>query len=169
MACLNPLKLSLRQLENTVTEFSYQLDDAFYQGLEQTEIKGGLVQAKVVIKKVADAYDVTLTQQGYIVVECQRCLDDMSWRVDVTDHLVVKFGTDLTEQTDELVVIGEQELFDIGWYLFEFAALTIPICPTHEEGECNPEMEEKLKEYAPGEKSDEIDPRWEQLKSLINN
>ncbi|MBQ2025514.1 MAG: DUF177 domain-containing protein [Paludibacteraceae bacterium] len=169
MACLNPLKLSLRQLENTVTEFSYQLDDAFYQGLEQTEIKGGLVQAKVVIKKVADAYDVTLTQQGYIVVECQRCLDDMSWQVDVTDHLVVKFGTDLTEQTDELVVIGEQELFDIGWYLFEFAALTIPICPTHEEGECNPEMEEKLKEYAPGEKSDEIDPRWEQLKSLINN
>lgn len=169
MACSNPLKLSLRQLENTVTEFSYQLDDAFYQSLDQSDIKGGLVQAKVVIKKVADAFDVTLTQQGCIMVECQRCLDDMPLQVDVTDHLVVKFGTDLTEQTDELVVIGEQELFDVGWYLFEFAALTIPICPVHEEGECNPEMEKKLQEYAPGVKSDNIDPRWEQLKSLINN
>jgi uncharacterized metal-binding protein YceD (DUF177 family) len=60
-------------------------------------------------------------------------------------------------------------LFDLGWYLFEFAALTIPICPVHDEGECDPEMEAHLKQYAPGEKAESIDPRWEQLKSLINN
>ena len=30
-------------------------------------------------------------------------------------------------------------------------------------------MEAQLKQYAPGEKAESIDPRWEQLKSLINN
>ena len=54
------------------------------------------------------------------------------------------------------MVLGEQDLFDLGWYLFEFAALTIPICPVHEEGDCDPEMEEQLKQYAPGEKTESI-------------
>lgn len=169
MACTDSLKISLKQLENNVSEFSYQLDDAFYQGLDQQDIKGGLVQAKVVIKKVVDAYDITLIQEGTIWIECQRCLDNMPWRIATQDHLVVKYGDDPTEETDELVVLSEQDMLDVGWFLFEFAALTIPICPTHQEGECNPEMEAKLQQYAPGEKPDTIDPRWEQLKSLINN
>jgi len=168
-ACLDQFKLSLKQLEDNVSVFSIQLDDAFYQSLEQNDIKGGSVQASVTIKKVVDAFDITLEQQGEILIECQRCLENMVWPVDCVDHLVVKYGTDPTEETDELVVLGEQDLFDLGWYLFEFAALTIPICPVHEEGDCDPEMEEQLKQYAPGEKTESIDPRWEQLKSLINN
>lgn len=169
-AYMDSLKVSLKQLEEDVTEFSYVLDDAFYQSLDQTDIKGGSVQAKVIIKKVVDAFDVTLLQEGEIWIECQRCLENMPWTIDCADHLVVKYGDDPTEETDELVVLAEQDLFDIGWYLFEFAALTIPICPVHPDGECNEEMEAKLREYAPGEKNeDAIDPRWEQLKSLINN
>ena len=169
-AYMNSLKVSLKQLEDDVTEFVYRLDDAFYQSLDQSDILGGMVEAKVVIKKVADAFDVTLEQEGEIQIECQRCLEPMSWPIKSVDHLVVKYGDDPTEETDELVVLGEQDLFDMGWYLFEFAALTIPICPVHAEGECDAEMEAKLREYAPGErKEDTIDPRWEQLKSLINN
>lgn len=169
MARLEDLALSLQQLEENVTVLSYRLDDAFFQSIDQTDIKAGEVMATVTIKKVVDAFDVTLEQQGVVQIECQRCLDNMPWEIDIVDHLVVKYGDDLTEETDELVVIRENELFQLGWYLFEFAALTIPICPVHEPGECNAEMEAKLQEYAPGASSESIDPRWEQLKSLINN
>lgn len=169
MACLNEMAISLRLLEEDLTVFSYQLDDAFYKSIDQQEIKGGLVHATVTIKKVVDAYDITLQQQGEVQIECQRCLENMIHLVDSVDHLVVKYGTDQTEETDELVVLRDNDTFQVGWYLFEFAALTIPICPVHPEGECDPEMEAKLQEYAPTEDSDRIDPRWEQLKSLINN
>lgn len=169
MASVNEMSISLRLLEENVTVFSYQLDDAFYQGIDQQEIKGGKVSATVTIKKVVDAYDVTLQQQGEIQIVCQRCLENMALPIDIVDHLVVKYGTDTTEETDELVVLRDNETFQIGWFLFEFAALTIPICPVHPEGECDPEMMAKLNEYAPNAEKESIDPRWEQLKSLINN
>jgi hypothetical protein len=63
MACLNEMAISLRLLEEDLTVFSYQLDDAFYKSIDQQEIKGGLVHATVTIKKVVDAYDITLQQQ----------------------------------------------------------------------------------------------------------
>ena len=90
-ACLDQFKLSLTQLEDNVSVFSFQLDDAFYQSLEQNDIKGGSVQASVTINKVVDAFDITLEQQGEILIECQRCLENMVWPVDCVDHLVLKY------------------------------------------------------------------------------
>ena len=104
------------------------------------------------------------------MVTCQRCLDELTLPIYTEEHLVVRFGEDKTAETDELVIIPESEgVIDMAWYLYEFIGLNIPIQPVHEEGECNEQMEELLEKYSPNREKEEIDPRWEDLKKLINN
>ena len=52
--------------------------------------------------------------------------------------------------------------------LYEIYMLNYPIRVVHPEGECNEEMERVLEDMTV-EESDEIDPRWDELKKLINN
>jgi uncharacterized metal-binding protein YceD (DUF177 family) len=92
----------------------------------------------------------------------------MDFPIDTTAHLIVKFGKDYAEESDEIVVIPETEgVINLAWFLYEFAALAIPIKHTHAPGKCNKEMSEKLKSHtANSEEEDDTDPRWDVLKEL---
>ncbi len=65
------------------------------------------------------------------------CLDDMNLDVDTQSRLIVKFGKEYSEESDEIVIIPEEEgEINIAWFLYEFIALTIPIKHVHPTGEC---------------------------------
>ena len=91
------------------------------------------MDAYVSVKKTIDAFEIDLEIDGEIVVTCQRCLDDLTLPIYTEEHLVVRFGDDKTAETDELVIIPEEEgVIDIAWYLYEFIGLNIPIQPPSE-------------------------------------
>lgn len=46
--------------------------------------------------------------------------------------------------------------------------LNYPLRVVHPEGECNEEMEQVLEDLAI-EENEKIDPRWDELRKLINN
>ena len=68
-ACLDPFKLSLKHLEDNITVFSYELDDAFYQALEQNDIVGEAASVDVtriedIILWYGSRYQVNLGDNG---------------------------------------------------------------------------------------------------------
>lgn len=118
--------------------------------------------------------------EGYVVATCDRCLGDLEVDIYSERDLVVKFGDEYREESDEILIIPEKEgVLDLHWLLYEEAVLNLPLQRIHPEGECDPEMEaifqrlsvDTADEEQDGvEKDDEgIDLRWAALKKLKGN
>lgn len=115
----------------------------------------------------------------------------MNLEVDTQNRLIVKFGEEYSEESDEIVIIPEDEgEINIAWFMYEFIALTIPIKHIHPPGECNKIVSSKFKKHRAvsaedkeandndeEEDDDEIDlqdnddsqptdPRWDALRGL---
>jgi uncharacterized metal-binding protein YceD (DUF177 family) len=103
------------------------------------------------------------------------------------EKLLVKFGEQFADE-DEIVVVPEVEgAINIAWFLYEFIVINIPLKHVHPSGECNKTMVTKLKKHISKSKDDDddssiddsddeieieddqIDPRWEGLKNILDN
>ena len=88
--------------------------------------------------------------------------------------LLVKFGAVRDDSDPEIITIPQDEhVLDLKQYLYEFIHLNLPIQRIHpddEKGEstCDPSMIQKLREHLVGEEN-ENDPRWDELKRLMND
>ncbi len=181
-------KIPLKSLV-TAQEYTFLLDDKFFKDIDGEEFKKGNITAKVTVKKITGAYEMVFEMEGTVKVPCDRCLDDVEMPVDYKGKLFVKLGKTYSEESDDIIVIPEDEgELNIAWFFYEFAALTLPIKRIHPPGKCNKTVSGKLKKVAvssntndddnedieleddldfdiePEEK--ESDPRWDKLKDI---
>jgi uncharacterized metal-binding protein YceD (DUF177 family) len=175
---LEKYDINLKAIELDEKVFNYSLDDDFFTALDTQEVKRGQVEAHVNVKKLAGSYELNMYINGYVIIQCDRCLDDMVQPVEANNKLKIKFGTSYLDEGDELVIVPEDEgKVNVAWFLYEIIALSIPIQHTHASGECNEEMMKILKEHSGHFTEDDngaptgedIDPRWNDLKKLLNN
>ncbi len=182
-------KVPLRSLPEGKSLFDYQLDDKYFALLDDgsAEIKKGSVSVELVLKKANNIFELNFTIHGEVKVPCDRCLDNISMDVDTENRLIVKYGQEYSEESDEIVVIPEEDgEINIAWFLYEFILLSIPMKRVHAPGECNKTMSSKLKKYkatSPSEDDDDDsedddladdsagsddsgDSRWDTLKGL---
>jgi uncharacterized metal-binding protein YceD (DUF177 family) len=92
-------------------------------------------------------FNLNIHTEGTVHVPCDRCLADMELRIDTTDDLVVKFGTEYMDEGDYVVVPEEEGTIDIAPLIYEFVALSMPIKRVHQPGECDPAMMEILNQH----------------------
>ncbi|MDO4692205.1 MAG: DUF177 domain-containing protein [Porphyromonadaceae bacterium] len=173
-------KLNLKSLSQGKHSFSYELDDSYFAGIESDEIHGGEVHVTVSLEKNGEVHKLELSYDGYVVVNCDRCLEPMELDAYDTYEMVVKFGSEYSEE-DEVLILPEREgVLDLHWHLYEDIALSLPMQRMHEEGECDSSMmnlygqlstneireasEESKQDIARDE--DGIDQRWAALKKL---
>jgi uncharacterized metal-binding protein YceD (DUF177 family) len=95
----------------------------------------------------------------------------MEQPVESDNRLIVKLGSEASEEDDMIVVDENEGILDMSWIIYEFIVLAIPIRHVHAPGKCNPAMTQALEELSADRSSDEessqaIDPRWEKLKNL---
>ena len=176
---LEKYDIDLKANEVDDKTFTYSLDDSFFAAIEAQDIKSGQVDATVLVKKHSASFELNMYVNGYVTIQCDRCLDDMKQPVEAESMLKVKFGPSYLDEGDDLIIVSEEEgIINVAWFLYELIALSIPIQHTHELGECNEEMMKILKEHS-GQYQDSgdgdntkdslVDPRWNGLKELINN
>jgi uncharacterized metal-binding protein YceD (DUF177 family) len=178
--------ISLKNLSEGAHTFEYELDRKFFDAIDSEEVRKGDVKVTVSVRKTSSTFEFNFDLKGVIRVPCTRCLDDMSLDVDTRSRLIVKFGKEYSEESDEIVIIPEEEgEINIAWFLYEFIALTIPIKHVHPAGECNRVVSSKLRkhravstddadddgdvaddDFPEEEESQDNDPRWDALKGL---
>ncbi|MDR2690932.1 MAG: DUF177 domain-containing protein [Dysgonamonadaceae bacterium] len=178
-------KVDLKGMQEDVQHCEYLLDNPFFININDgEELRRGRVNVRLTVTRHMDFFDFAFVLSGIAVVSCDRCLDDMDFPVETTAHLIVKFGKDYSEESDEIVVIPESEgVINLAWFLYEFVVLTIPIKHTHAPGKCNKQMTSQLKKHLTEPKEDgdmfdadtddmaipddrDIDPRWDALKEF---
>ena len=188
MGKFDSYKVDLKGMRQEIQTYEYLLDNQFFANIGGEDLQKGKIQVTLTVTKKISVFNCDFRLNGTAVIPCDRCLEDMDYPVDTTARLIVKFGKDYAEESDEIVVIPESEgVINLAWFLYEFVALAIPIKHVHVPGKCNKQMTAKLKRHTAKAELDEedafdldgeeiivtdedteemTDPRWNALKDL---
>jgi len=153
--------------------FEYKIDKAFFEQFEESEVGEGDLTAVVEADKRASHIDITIKISGSVRISCDRCLGLFSLPVDCSGRLLVKFGRPNDGDDPDLIVVPSDENdLDLKHHFYEYIMLALPIKRTHPDDSsgkstCDPEMLKRLIEHSAGDS--ESDPRWDELKKLMNN
>ncbi len=173
MCSLEQFKIDLKGLTAEVTTLDFDLDNAFFDALDETEVESGSLHVSLSIRKASGFFELIFHTVGTVDIVCDRCLDLMEQPIETDNRLVVKFGSTDSEDDDTVIVDENEGILDTSWFIYEFIALAIPIQHVHAPGKCNPAMTKALEELSADRSGDEessqaIDPRWEKLKGLVS-
>ncbi len=189
MGKFSAYKLPLKSLGIGTHEFEYHLDKQFFVNMESSDVHDADLSVHLTVTYKGDFYDLDFHITGEVVLICDRCLDDLHFPIDATYHIVVKYGDDYNDDSDEVLEIPQSDnSLNVAYMLYDTVELAIPIKHVHPMGKCNRQMSALLKKHRAttgdedaeleNELIDEIDsmpdssddtpsdPRWDALRKL---
>ena len=125
----------------------YAITNEMLAGVENSLVKGGQLKATVTAQQSHEGLTLTICTRGKVVVECDRCLDDMEVDIDTRDTVSVQSGDRHEDAADIIYVDKSQKTLDLWPVVYDFIVLALPMSRVHPEGLCNKEMTEKLSQY----------------------
>jgi uncharacterized metal-binding protein YceD (DUF177 family) len=151
-------------------EYSFEVDDTFFEHFEQSEFTSGKLLVKVELQRqttmLAFAFDI----EGTVNLLCDRCGDPYDQPVKGSRRMVAHLGGAEPENLDDIIILSAHEhVLDVSQYVYEFITLLMPARRVHPDGECDPEVIRKLNELRSGDDGEgkvPSDPRWAALKGL---
>jgi len=152
----------------------FEIDKEFFEQIEESEVKEGSLIANIEMDRRTTHIDLIIRVSGSVRVSCDRCLEMFSQPVSSENRLLVKFGKSIDDIDPDIISVSvdENEL-DLQQQLYEFIMLALPIKRVHPadkkgKSTCDPVMLKKLEELIIEEQK-ENDPRWDELKKLMND
>ncbi len=177
MDALHEYKIGFNGLAIGNHYFSFEVRQPFFDCFEQSEIGESDVHLDLSLEKDVNMLVFDFAFTGWVMLNCDRCLDQYKQYVDQEQRIIVKFGDEYREQSEDIVIIpfGDTH-FDVSQYIFEYLHLALPIQrahPINKEGksECDQEMLENVRklgaEHSKSGLADHADSStWDVLKSL---
>ena len=172
MSSLYTIQMSgLKEGHHTI---DFEIDNTFFEQLEESEVKEGSLIANIEMDKRSSHLDMIIRVSGSVRISCDRCLEIFSQPVSSENRLLVKFGEKIEDiDPDILSVPTDDYKLDLQQQIYEFIMLALPIKRVHPadkkgKSTCDPVMLKKLEELLIIEEK-ENDPRWDELKKLMNN
>ena len=148
--------------------FTYKIDDSFFSNYDQFNTNKGLLYLTIDMVKESNLLDFKFHFTGYLELICDRCLDSFNLNIEDNFRLIVKYGEEFEEISDEIITIPNNDSnVDLSQYIYEYINLMLPIRKTHPDDEfgnstCNQEMIDRINTYSEQKK----DPRWDALKNI---
>lgn len=163
-----PYKIQLASLADGHHEQDFECGTEFFKNMENPDVISSDVKVHMDLQKKNDTYDCTFTCKGLLKIPCDRCLDPIDHEVDTTYHIIVKYGEDYNDESDELLVIPYSDTsLNVAYMLYDTIVLTIPLRHVHPLGKCNRAMLSALhKHRSTGDEEveaalDEVDSEFE--------
>jgi uncharacterized protein len=173
---LNQYIVAFNGLDNADYDFDFKVKDEFFTCFENSEIKGGELDVKLILTKKPHSLELNISIKGKVKIICDRCLEEFTEKIKFSDSIPVEFGEVTNFDTDEDFVIlskSENEI-NISQFIYEFAHFALPFTRTHHNDKsgksgCNPEMLAIIEKLRPKNEDVEADPRWAKLAEIKNN
>jgi uncharacterized protein len=152
--------------------FVFDINDTFFANFEYSELKKGKVKVEVNLERQERMLVFMFDLKGSVHVTCDRCLDEFDQSVDGHEKLIIKFGHEHLEESDEILVIPETDYqVDLAPLIYEYICVLLPIRfvhPVNEKGEyeCDPDVTRFISEIP---EHNHTDPRWNALKGLTGD
>lgn len=173
--------------------YEFDIDKSFFEGVESTLIEDAKVHVDLALEKKETMMIAEFSFSGTVATPCDRCNDPMEVEVQGDYRIVYKFGTEVSEDENLIILHPESFELDVSAPIYELLVISLPARRIHPEGECNEEVMDLYNKYIvnanePDEWEDDddwdedeeedeedsddpdddkpIDPRWSALKNL---
>jgi uncharacterized metal-binding protein YceD (DUF177 family) len=136
---------------NGTHEFEFELVDAFFGQYPESEIRKADVHVSVELIKQERQLEFSFTLDGWVMLPCDRCLEDYEQPITGEFSLFGKFGHGNNEDEFDVVWLTQDAYqIDLSQYLYEYVMLSLPMRKVHPDGpdgkpECDPGMLDLLK------------------------
>lgn len=141
-------KLQLKSMPEGTHEFHYDIDKQFFTNMESTDVRDAAVAVDLTAIHKNGVYDLTFACEGTVTVACDRCLDDLELPIETAYHVIVKYGDEYRDDSDEFIEIPESDSYlNVAYMIFDTISLAIPIKHVHPLGKCNRAMSSLLKKH----------------------
>lgn len=147
--------------------FEFEVTDSFFESFDNSEVEHAALHVTLQLDKKVNMLELEFKVSGTINLPCDRCTDLFDLVVEGRHRLIVKFGDEPIEQTDDIIVLAP-EAFEIAVaeHIFEMIALSIPLRRVHPEDSCDKEMLKSIERFSVNDEKKSEDPRWDALKGL---
>tara|TARA_R110002012_G_scaffold70628_3_gene181726 strand:- start:893 stop:1432 length:540 start_codon:yes stop_codon:yes gene_type:complete len=159
-------------------QFEYDIDNEFFEHFEYDDLNSANVKVDLLLEKKTTMMELTFKASGAVNVNCDITNEPYDQPIDGRLFLVIKFGEEFNDENEDLLILphGEFEV-NIQQYIYELIVLSIPLKRVHpgvEDGTLESDVLDKLEELSINNNEnkndeDEIDPRWDKLKNLLND
>lgn len=158
-------RLHTQGLSKGLHVFDYELSEPFFCLFDETKDLKGKLTVIVELNKQTET-EVKIQLNGKLERDCDRCLEPVSFAFEATEKFLVKKEACLENKLAEDILILEEDenTLLLANCFYDVIATNLPFSLTHQEGECSEKM---LTELNIRQKKEEIDPRWKELKKLI--
>ncbi len=169
--------VGLKQGKHT---FEYQIDKEFFEHFEYDEFNSVDVKIDLLFDKKPTMMELTFKASGMVNVNCDLTNEPYDQPVNGELIMVVKFGDEFNDDNEDLLILPHSEYqLNVAQYIYELIVLSVPLKRIHPgviDGSLKSEVLEKLEELSPKvddikehENGEDIDPRWNKLKNLLND
>lgn len=174
---MNPLKqfsIPFTGLKLGAHQFDYELDDTFFNAFEYSLIKSGNLKVNLELDKQETMLLLKFRVIGTLNLDCDKCLSEFAYPVNLYERQIVKFAEDELESDDEEIISlsRKDSEIDISGPLYEMINVAVPYIKNCEQAdkECDQEMISRLEQLSIDKQAEEneqtSDPRWEALNKL---
>lgn len=157
--------------------FDHRIERSFFEHFEYQEFDQANILLQVEMEKKNTMLEFDLNFEGTVNVLCDLTSEPYDQPVKGHFHFVVKFGEEYNDENDELLILphGSHEV-NIQQQVYESIVLSVPTRRVHpgvKDGTLKSDILDKLEELSPGEPGTDndagTDPRWDDLKKLLND
>lgn len=160
-------------LKEGVHSFDFEVGNDFFEQFEDSLIQGCRAKVRVSFEKKTSFFLIQFFIDGWVDVECDRCLEPFAKEIFGDFQMIVKYADDpdKMEEDDEVMYIRrEDDFIDLSQLLYEFIHICLPMQVTHPKNAdgtegCNPEILKYLTREDHPEQS-ESDQRWAALNKI---
>ncbi len=142
----NQYTIAFKGLKEGAHDFVFNVGKPFIEHYEFFEARDGKLIVNVRMIKKPAHLSFSIDINGYIEVQCDRCLDYFQQEINFKGKLYVKFSETASEPEDDVIIMHpEDEEINLSQYIFESIGLSIPFRKIHPMGKnhestCNKEM-----------------------------
>lgn len=163
-------------LKEGMHQYQFELGPAFFAEFDYGDFQNPQFTAEVHLEKKTRSLELQLKVTGHATVHCDITTDPFQLPMEQATHLQVKFGETFDDTDEAILWLPEAaHRLNVAQYLYELAVLARPLKVVHPEvaqGKRGQEALRKLEELSPENRpeknQDEIDPRWDKLRDLLN-
>ncbi len=153
--------------------FEYQIGKTFFDAYNFDEFFDATINVTLTLDKKNTLLNLSFKAEGTINVTCDVSGEPFDQEIETELQLIVKFGEEYNDDNEEILILPYSEFqLNVAQYIYEMIVLSVPTKRVHPkvlDGSMESEALKKLEKLRVKEvkTTEDVDPRWDKLKSLI--
>lgn len=127
MQGLKQFSIQFKGLDFDVHNYSFQVNQQFFDAFEESPLKNGLLKSMLTLEKKSDHLILDFETNGTVETECDRCTAKIDLPITSEFSLIIKFDEEEREEEEVVFISPETHEINVAPFIYEHIILSIPL------------------------------------------